>query len=519
MNRENITELVAKYEESHAVEEYTAYGWHVWPALRILAAWTLYTQDESSERARGRNNRIGNARTVMDVIRRVKGIPRLALALARTCGLSLNGARFPRTKAADVAILTYDNRVQRKGGFFYHYLVDPLVEALCQQDKTSVVWELGRNPKLPRVVQHSFCETHLTDQRIVESLLCKFGPPPRPPDWFGAYTTWWKSNVGGDLAWNKVSRYLQKIDIYSRIFEKWLRRSRCSVLIVDCWYTSRSMGAILAASRLGIWSIDFQHGLQGQGHFAYSSWLKGPKNGYEVMPDAYWVWGKEDARALVRLNCGTVQPENVIVGGNLWMNKWMNGGDRDITDATRKAKALGVGYNKRILVTLQKGIEFKNELFPAIRSSPSDWLWLVRLHRQQFAAREAIEREFRTLGCPHVNLRQATDLPLYALFLACDCHITWYSTCAVEALGFGVPTIVLHPSGLYAFRQYIEAGAMVYCTDGRKIVDVVRWCADRPEEARWSFVSRLFASPWESEMAVRVLAAKLGSGRWHGRAL
>jgi len=503
MNRENITELVAKYEESHAVEEYTAYGWHVWPALRNLASWTLYTQDQTRDKPPVVHNKLaGNMKKLIHRTRHTLG---LGLTLLRVSGSNCYCKLSPASESCDIAILTYDNRVQSKHGFFYHYVVDPLVEMIRQQGVSCIVWELGSNTKLPRFVQHVFCGSSFIRERRLEAFLSRLKPTSASPEWFEEYAQWWRSNIGTPLSWNDVGHHLEEIEASSRVFEKWLNKSGCSALIVDCWYDSRSMGAILAASRLGLWSMDFQHGLQGPGHFAYCSWTKAPTGGYEVRPDRFWVWGKDDAEALLKFNEGTLLEKNVIIGGNLWMNKWKNGRDDDIAADIKKARELVTPYKKAILVTLQLGIEYKKDLFPAIQNSPPEWLWLIRLHRQQLSQMNIIEAEFSTLTHSAIILRQATNLPLYAMFTACDCHVTWYSTCAVEALAFGVPSVILHPSGLHAFKRYIEDGVMYYCNESREIMESLKLCEASSAEDCYKVAGTAFASPEESRIAIEKL--------------
>jgi hypothetical protein len=43
---------------------------------------------------------------------------------------------------------------------------------------------------------------------------------------------------------------------------------------------------------------------------------------------------------------------------------------------------------------------------------------------------------------------------------ACAWHVTGFSTCALEALAFGVPTLLFHPSGEHAFGRFVEQQVM-----------------------------------------------------------
>ncbi len=64
-----------------------------------------------------------------------------------------------------------------------------------------------------------------------------------------------------------------------------------------------------------------------------------------------------------------------------------------------------------------------------------------------------------------VNIREATELPLYALFRLCDAHLTGYSTCAMEALAFGRSTVLFHPTGAELYQKQITDGVFEYADE------------------------------------------------------
>src|SRR5690606_5583780 len=104
------------------------------------------------------------------------------------------------------------------------------------------------------------------------------------------------------------------------------------------------------------------------------------------------------------------------------------------------------------LVTLQKGIAYAELLQACLRKSPRHVRWLIRLHRQMSDDPTALEQRLRRSGAA-VDVVNASRLPLYALFGVATCHVTGFSTCAIEALAFGVPTLLTHESGRAAFGR------------------------------------------------------------------
>ena len=57
----------------------------------------------------------------------------------------------------------------------------------------------------------------------------------------------------------------------------------------------------------------------------------------------------------------------------------------------------------------------------------------------------------------------ATARPLYSLFTEVDVHLTAFSTCTLEALAFGVPTLLCSENGHRAFRELVGPfGTLLY---------------------------------------------------------
>jgi len=160
------------------------------------------------------------------------------------------------------------------------------------------------------------------------------------------------------------------------------------------------------------------------------------------------------------------------------------------------------GREKSVLVTLQKGVEFRAQLFPAISESPRDWLWMVRLHPRMVNELGAIEGELQSLGHPGINVREASALPLYPLLQTADVHVTWFSTCSIEALAFGVPTVLLHSLGCKTFRRHVDAGVMAGASTAGEILDGIQLLSDVPRSRCRNEADAAFAPPEASEKAI-----------------
>src|SRR5690606_17307926 len=141
---------------------------------------------------------------------------------------------------------------------------------------------------------------------------------------------------------------------------------------------------ILAARRVGIPSVDIQHG--NQRDIFYHKWMNVPTKGYNIVPNYFWCWEKEDAEAINRW-ANLTSIHEAIIGGNPWIELWKNDNHPSIKKYNKLIKEFIDRDAVNILVTLQPlyGLPNWNENIPywvirAIKKSPDNWKWYIRYH-------------------------------------------------------------------------------------------------------------------------------------------
>jgi len=440
MLREVLTAKLSSFEGKERVDEWMWNGWRAWPAVRTHVALWLHAS------ARSRVSQAQPLRLVASLRSRRQRLERWFSHQRQT------GSRPDR--AADVVFVTTTDRAQRLDGHLYNTVVDPWVEEVERTGHRASVWDLGA----PRAGTHP---THVGVQYAIDAARRSAGRSPSPPQplWFGPFAHFLHDELDENFSWEEIHRHLESVDQHAALFEAWLQRAEPRAVVLDCWYTPEKLGAALAAHRLGIPSIDLQHGVQGHAHPAYSGWSRCAPGRYEVMPAAFWVWGEWDAESLVAANPGAIARDSVRVVGHRWLCAWAAGETPRHCAEMRAAERL-VGAAHSVLVTLQAGVPYRESLRSLVVQAPRDWRWLVRLHRSMSDNPSALERELRREVGPNVEVVQSTALPLYALLRVCAAHLTGFSTCALEALPFGVPTVLTHESGDAAYAEFIQAGVM-----------------------------------------------------------
>ena len=482
--------LVVDYETANNVEDYMVNGWHVWPLLRMIICFPLLPS-VSPNKIIGLGSLLRN--NVELVLKRISYIKAVFNLKAFTNNMDLASL----LDKVDILFLTVSGRRVAFNELLYDIYSDPFRDILHDMGYSTLIFE--ENNGLNLVYSDSIkypeysdsikfllwlhVEAHkirLSQDKIVE------------PYWFADYKKLVFKVIGREVNWYEISIHIESVTTHSIVFEQWLRKINPKYFFVVCWYSPLVMAAIMAGRRCNIKVIEIQHGIQGEGHFAYSSWFKRPFDGYEVIPDIFWCWGKIAAEELKKYNPAFSDKIDIVSGGNLWLNKFrqLEKGSLIHKPIESKHKVL-----KKILVTLQEDIP--KILIEAIASSPTTYLWMFRFHPARIMddRRKDMEK-IKKIGYPGIEFKKANKLLLYELFSECDVHVTEGSTSALEALAFGTPSIILSSidggktSKIY-FNYYINNNIMYFADTVSELFNAINMAM--PIDKTNRIVTDLFA--------------------------
>ncbi len=456
---EEISRLLADYETGHDVEGYEACGWRVWPFLKTWLAADIYMARNYPGKVFGHLSNASGHESGGGILRGLAFRAQLLLEYARWTLGTLRGEAPRLSQSSDILILGSGERYQLLGGKWVHYPTGPLADLLEQRGLRCTIWQWGEAP-FPAKRPSANVTPALRAALMLTNVVERFRAAPPVPGWFAEFSSFYMSQTGRQLKWNDLAKSLSSISAMSGILERWLRRSRPGLLMVDNWYNGVTLAAAVAAHRLRIPVMDLQHGIQEQSHSAYHGWLKEPPDGWEARPGMFWVWGEKAESLLHQTN---KIRQLVLRGGNPWIRQWLSKADPDTQAACAGVRKLTEGYSRAVLVTLACPISLSLEAIKAvIRKSPPDWIWLVRGHPRESVNCHDLEEEFSPPAGARVLVHNATDWPLYALLTSLDVHVSIDSTCANEALAFGMPTILISEQGANYFRSFVEAGVMFH---------------------------------------------------------
>jgi len=256
----------------------------------------------------------------------------------------------------------------------------------------------------------------------------------------------------------------QLVEEHQLFYTELLSRLSPKVVFVMCYYTPVIMALIRAANQLGIKSVDIQHGCIGPHHGLYSQWTKIPVEGYDLVPDFFWVWGEKSAENILKGQPDGCRHHQPVVGGNLWLAKCRQNMCYPESPEIQNFFDLLKRYRKVILFTLQPLPEpVPAHVLKAMRRSPKDWLWLLRAHPLYKSDLPKIEMLLQENNIDNFETRMSTEIPLYLLFKGIDHHITCGSSCGFEAITFNIPNTIIDPHYAVDHADYISKGLFSCC--------------------------------------------------------
>lgn len=271
----------------------------------------------------------------------------------------------------------------------------------------------------------------------------------------GAATWFWTAD--------RFSRLTYFVDVYAALYSKLFRLLGVRSCFIVCYYGAERMAMCLAARRLGIPSVDIQHGAAGESRFwAYSAFEKMPRDGYALVPEYFWCWSPGDASEIERW--GGLR-HKAIVAGNQLLSTWRDDklqlaatSDREVSE--ERSRNLGRSH---VLVTLN-GYESEERLGAMLRFAirNQDLQFWFRAHPSRLAQIETLKRLQHELSAANVEIEKPTNWPLYSLLRNVDFHATEVSSTTFEAEAFGVPTVLTHRGEGVAYQRVVERGFAVF---------------------------------------------------------
>lgn len=488
--RRVLVERLVQIEESHDVNALTYKGLRIWPMLRSR----LGAAYEDKWIGHGRHAPHHIQRTLWPRYELNRSIqtalnPEEALETPRIAG---EDASTLKEICGQAECLFFSRRIRHfkttRGKFTDHqedYLFDLLSDEFnCLKIEAA---ERYTNHTIPRVVSPVCFKTPWNNDYSVFKE--KFSPlfPPWPER---AETEKFLKSAQAicDLdpaavEIGNIEKMLQFLEANMQVHLEILAELRPKTIFIGLYLAIETMGMIVAAKRMGIPTIEIQHGLIGRYQWFQTHYTKIPPDGYELLPDYFWVWDKTTKQDTEREMPISPGPHRAITGGNPALEAWATASDQS-SNAYQTLFFDGLDRRRHvILVALQYYSLAPANIIQAMKRAPKDWLWLIRLHPMSHSLQDVVTEVYQNHGLDNIEVFHATEAPLYDLLQHVDHVVTPFSTIALEAGHFNVPVTLTEKISAEVFSGF-GIDNLGFTSDPEAICARIRECRDAAPENR-----------------------------------
>lgn len=454
MKSSEVITLLNEIEDRFPVDEWMVENVHVWPFIRMQIATDAFAVYLGVTKR--------NSSTNFNVVWEK------TTAWLTYLGACIKDRQHNSGISENVSAVLVSDGFARDyiGGAWRAVYYDQIIRHLNQRNKNYLHLEFKHKYLTPRFTPSKYIQPHLDYLTIKNRFFTRdLSARQEALNSFDDFRNFLESKGFGIQAPSplKIRAHMRRILSLSHYYEQIFKKTKPLACFFVCYQNDYGMAYNLACRRLGIPSVDIQHGFQGDLNPAYGRWNKIPATGYELLPRYFLVWSKREEEVISKWSRKASSWHKPIVAGNLWLNAWKNGNDEIVHLYDQKIttiKNINAG-SIHVLLTLQIGLsDYKTlkEVLDVMRRTQNDWLWWVRLPPNAMRDhKKRITRLFNNHGVQRFELRHATEFPLHALLRNIDVHITHCSSTILEAEIFGVPSVIISEYSDELFSEQINS--------------------------------------------------------------
>lgn len=380
------------------------------------------------------------------------------------------------------ALLYSDSAFIKLDGKFYDKICDPVIDVLHAQGRSTTLVTPLSEFRHPRHTPSYFIQPALdrarVEARLRSSISTRLPLQVELPQ-FAPATAQFRAEVPsariGDRAY--YVRLVTYVKTFQRVYRRLLARARPKVVFIVSYHGLETMALIRECHARGIVSVDLQHGAINESHHAYASRHRFPAGGFDLLPDAFWVWSEDDAATIRRWTKDQPSAPKPYVAGNLFLETWRDERRPFVRNATERVNAIkeqtpGLHH---VVYALQ-GTEppaLIERLKDAIRRSRGRLFWWLRMHPTQLPDERRLAGIFGGARAENHLLQAHTEIPFYGVLRQMDALATYSSTSVIEAAAFGVPSVLTSSDEQQVFQREIDAGWTTVAEPGVDLVAAI----------------------------------------------
>ncbi|EKD28519.1 MAG: hypothetical protein ACD_79C00287G0026 [uncultured bacterium] len=270
-----------------------------------------------------------------------------------------------------------------------------------------------------------------------------------------------------------IIQTIRRLLVKEKIFDKMLSILNPKIIFIIEYGNDDFLPLIRASRKRNILSVDIEHGFMNESYGPYTHWTNIPKDGYDLLPNFIWSWNQ---KCKVRIQ----QHRNnnfhkVICGGHPYLTKYFTNPEHFAIKKSCILPKVLKYFRKIILVDINTTlIVLPRILIDAMKESQNDWFWLVRIHPMIKSQVEQIESILDFEQIDNYEVKLSTELPIYSLLNMVHVFITPGSTISVEALSFGIKTLLFGKLGEEIYSDFIEKGIFIKVESKDQILNEIK---------------------------------------------
>ena len=218
---------------------------------------------------------------------------------------------------------------------------------------------------------------------------------------------------------------------YAKWFNLFYKIYNLKIIFINCYYSLPHQAAIFSANKIGIKTVELQHGIINDKHPAYNVFIKIDKS---FFPNYLLVFGDYIKNIFNKRNY-FIKRENVLSVGNMYID-YINNKYKPSRETIQIFINFRIKYKKIVVISSQWTVE--DILIDFLKKSASlskDILYI-------FVPRD-LSKDYSWTDFPE-NIIILENLNIYQMIKVADFHATVNSTCALEAPVLGVPNILIN---------------------------------------------------------------------------
>jgi hypothetical protein len=267
----------------------------------------------------------------------------------------------------------------------------------------------------------------------------------------------------------ELSLKLLEINFYKEMSKIYFKHVKPQVVFLETFYGHPDYyGVILQAREYGIKVVDIQHG--NASSFMYSGYEFEKNEIGCLLPNYYWTWSKLEFNQMNNQRKDSELLKPIHLGKCEFVDDVIE--DADLVDFFEFQKSK---YDKLVLISFQYYYR-EYEFLSQIINESKNTLFLIRFHPLDY--KDVGFREYYiNLFSSYTNIEYkiATYSSLDSLLKYSDLHMTLFSTVGIEALKYGLRTVLLNKK--YAdshFSEYVSRGVFLTFENNFQLLNIIK---------------------------------------------